>query len=241
MSVEVFGFCNANCRHRVLTLDQTANLIQEMAANGFQVPEGFIPKTAVNSIIEQNSGKAISLFVGTQAEYDAWTGDKNSVFAIISDDPTLKNLLNKLDEQETSIDAVNKRVDDVNTKFSSDTSVSFGDYIVSKKKLLWSGNKLTYTENIVLENLDLKLNDIIEIEWSHGNNDTGRRITRHRISVESQYFAVLSSCRNARINSTLVHWNTDGLIFKKTETYNIKTGATTDTMTNIYNVWKIIE
>ena len=38
MSVEVFGFCNANCRHRVLTLDQTANLIQEMAANGFQVP-----------------------------------------------------------------------------------------------------------------------------------------------------------------------------------------------------------
>lgn len=94
--VIVYGYCDAKCKHRVLTIDQTVNLIQEMAANGFQVPEGFIPTTAINSIIEQNKGKALRLWVGTQAEYDAWTGDKDNLYAIISDDPTLQKLLDKI-------------------------------------------------------------------------------------------------------------------------------------------------
>lgn len=106
--VEVWGYCDANCKHRVLTLDQTVALIQEMAANGFQVPEGFIPKTAVNEIVEQNKGKSLKLFVGTQAEYDAWNGDKENTHPIISDDPTIKNILDKLG---TTTNIINKMID----------------------------------------------------------------------------------------------------------------------------------
>lgn len=131
-SIEVFGFCGANCKHRVLTIDQTAELIQEMAANGFQVPDEYIPKTAVNSIIEQNTGRELKIFIGTQEEYNNWTGDKNNVFAIISDDPTLANLNEILKQQGQSIVSIN-------SKFSSKSITGFGDYIIPKRKVLFRG------------------------------------------------------------------------------------------------------
>lgn len=127
--VQVYGFCDAKCKHQVLTIDQTVNLIQEMAANGFQVPNDFIPVTAVNSIVEQNTGKSIRLWFGTQAQWDNWTGDKVDVFAVISDDQTLQSILDRLSALEN---------------------------IVNKKKLLWSGNLVV---NINSGNQSLTLTD----------------------------------------------------------------------------------
>lgn len=109
----VYGFCEANCKHRVLTLDQTVELIQEMASSGFQVPEGYIPKTAVNAIIDQNTGKELAVFVGTQEEYNLWNGDKENVFAIITDDTTLKQLRERLSSVEANASVITKTIENI--------------------------------------------------------------------------------------------------------------------------------
>lgn len=111
--VDVYGYCDANCKHKVLTVAQCVDLIQQMAANGFQVPSDYLPKTAVNSIVEQNTGKEIGLFVGTQAEYDEWAGDKSNLFAIITDDKTLQDLLDKLGSLEASSILLDTRVNNI--------------------------------------------------------------------------------------------------------------------------------
>lgn len=107
----VYGLCEANCKHRVLTVDQVTDLIQQMAANDWQVPEDYIPQTSVNGIVEQNSKDEIKLWVGTQAEYNALSTDvKNSTFAIITDDPTLRIIEDKLSQYGQSIESLNKTI-----------------------------------------------------------------------------------------------------------------------------------
>lgn len=135
--VKVYGLCDANCRHQVLTVDQTVDLIQEMAANNWQVPQDFIPQTSVNGIIEQNSGNEVSLWVGTQAQYDILPAEKKGrLFAIISDDPTLKIIENKLSQHGSSIENINSTI----TKIAGEMSVDFGECVISRKKLIWNGS-----------------------------------------------------------------------------------------------------
>lgn len=151
MSVEVWGYCDAKCKHRVLTVDQTAELIQEMAANGFQVPEGFIPTTAVNSIVEQNTGNEIKLFVGTQAEYDAWTGDKDNTFAIISDDPTLKEILNRLDKLESAVKDIDEKIETIDERL---VKLGFREGSITVSPLVTATlNKITRQGNYVIGKL----------------------------------------------------------------------------------------
>ncbi len=94
----VYGFCDANCKHRVLTKDQTESLIQEMAANGFEVPENFKPTTAVNGVVEQNTGKTLKFWVGTTYEWNTWTGDKTDVYPIKTDDNTENHIIKTFNE-----------------------------------------------------------------------------------------------------------------------------------------------
>lgn len=104
--VEIYGMCSANCKHRVMNVGQVISLIQEMAANGWQVPTGYIPTTAVNSVVEQNTGKLMKLFVGTQKEWKDWTGNKLDVLFIPTDDTTLTEITNLLTAIEDEIKAL---------------------------------------------------------------------------------------------------------------------------------------
>lgn len=106
-SVRIYGLCEANCRHRVLSMGQVISLIQEMALNGWQVPEDYIPQTAVNEIVNQNTGEALKIFIGTQNAWTNWESDKTNVLFIPTDDITLRNLnetLQKLNEAITSLE-----------------------------------------------------------------------------------------------------------------------------------------
>lgn len=93
--VAVYGYCDAKCKHRVMNVGQVISLIQEMAANGWEVPASYAPITAVNAIIEQNKGVSVGLFIGTQSEWDDWTGDKTVTYPLITDSVT-NDLLNEL-------------------------------------------------------------------------------------------------------------------------------------------------
>lgn len=111
--ISVYAFCDANCKHRVLTATQTIALIEEVIANGGKVPEELVLSTPIREIIDQNTGKGLKFFVGTQAQWDAWTGDKTNVFAIITDDPIQQDIFNKLDELSAGLNYANTRVDKV--------------------------------------------------------------------------------------------------------------------------------
>ena len=107
----VYGFCDDHCKYPVYTKEEVIGLLEYVIANNALpsdlIVDGVINNdtklAAVNAIVEQNSGKAINLWVGTQAEYDAYTGDKRNLFAIISDDPTKKEIEATLSRHETSL------------------------------------------------------------------------------------------------------------------------------------------
>lgn len=150
-SVKIYGMCGANCKHQVLSIGQVISLIQEMAKNEFQVPTGFIPSTAVNLVVEQNKGKAISLFVGTQAEWNAWKGNKQNVIRILLDDPLTKEtqeMLSKFPELSAYIDRIRTgvgkvkkaenadKVNNLDIKLDEANALKFDENIISYKKRL---------------------------------------------------------------------------------------------------------
>ena len=117
----VYGVCECNEKKQVLSIDQVTDLIQQMAANGWQVPADYIPKTSVNGIIEQHEGRELKLWIGTQAKWDEWAGDKNNVYAIITDDPTLATINKILNEHGQSIENINSILNNHNTQLNSHT------------------------------------------------------------------------------------------------------------------------
>lgn len=179
----VYGICGCKEKVQVLSVDQVADLIQQMASNNWQVPADYIPKTSVNGIIDQNTKKEVKLWIGTQAQYDE-LADTSNLFAIISDDPTLANLEEILKQHGQSIENINARIDKIvdgttrigdTTKvqgvdLSDDTSANFGDYIVSKKKVLYSNANgftvSTVNKGTITLSEKIKVGDILEIKCS---------------------------------------------------------------------------
>lgn len=93
----VYGVCACKEKRQVLSVDQAVDLIQQMAENNWQVPDGYLPKTTVNGIVEQNTKSELELWVGIQADWDALTtAEQANKFAIITDDATLQEIETRL-------------------------------------------------------------------------------------------------------------------------------------------------
>lgn len=123
-SVKIYGLCESNCKHRVLNVGQVISLIQEMAANGWQVPSNYIPSTAVNEIVDQNTGNPFKLFLGTVSEYNSWTGDKANTLFIPFDDTTVALL-------EEAITSVSDKVEAIlsgETRVPKATNSTYAEY-----------------------------------------------------------------------------------------------------------------
>lgn len=127
----VYGTCDCKERRQVLSVEQTTDLIQQMASNEWQVPADYIPKTSVNGIIEQHNGDEVKLWIGTQAEYDALTEEEKAYYLpIISDDPTYQEIMNKIKSLNESVENVNARLDKLG--FKEDDIVDLDNNIVGK-------------------------------------------------------------------------------------------------------------
>ena len=110
----VYGICECKEKRQVLSVEQATDLIQQMAANNWQVPTDYIPKTSVNGIVEQHYGDELKVWVGTQAEYDALTDEeKTNCFAIISDDPAYNEIQTLLSEYGQNIKSINSNVTNI--------------------------------------------------------------------------------------------------------------------------------
>lgn len=222
----VFGVCSCKEKVQVLSVDQAIDLIQQMAANNWQVPEDYLPKTSVNGIVEQNTKDEVKLWVGTQAQYDALTGDEqNKIFAIISDDPTLSTIEDTLKQYGQSIENINSNINKFidgklkpahsvnsdkiqNVDLSANNAATFGNYVISKKKLLFDGNFSWGTEigNVALQNFYESNEDltgrIFEIHFSfsvEGGSTYGTYIVRYK-PEEGKRFSIALKNDNAALN-----------------------------------------
>lgn len=92
---KVFVLCENNCKYESMTKEQIYTAIIQALENGTvtDVDAGFVQTIkTINNI-------PLKFFVGTQRAYDALSdAEKENLFAIISDDDSKANLINKLEE-----------------------------------------------------------------------------------------------------------------------------------------------
>lgn len=84
-----FVLCANNCKFESMTKEQIFAAIEQAISTGEiqNVDTGFVTK-----IKEQNSGAALSFWVGTQAQYNAISEKANNCFYIITDDTTAEDI-----------------------------------------------------------------------------------------------------------------------------------------------------
>jgi hypothetical protein len=92
-----YVLCTNNCKFEGMTKEQILTAITQAVETGEikDVDTGFI-----TSIKEQNSGAALSFWVGTQAQYNALTEIAQDCFYIITDDTSISDI-NEILEQHT--------------------------------------------------------------------------------------------------------------------------------------------
>lgn len=125
--VKIYGICDANCRHRILSIGQVISLIQEMAANGWQVPTGYIPKTAVNTIVEQSTGKELKLFINTQKVWNEYSGDKTDMLFLPTDDTTIEDFNKTLANVDADLEELTAFVNGLKDGSISAKSLKLGN------------------------------------------------------------------------------------------------------------------
>lgn len=68
---EVFGYCDANCKHPVYTKEQTLSILQQMIEGGSLAGINPDDSPVVALLREENKGENVGFWVGTEAEFNA--------------------------------------------------------------------------------------------------------------------------------------------------------------------------
>lgn len=93
MSAKYYVLCDNNCKYEGMTKEQILTAIMQAVSTGTitDVDAGFV--TTLKTI----DGKALRFFWGTRAEYDKLpAAQKEGLFALITDDTTAQDLLEKI-------------------------------------------------------------------------------------------------------------------------------------------------
>lgn len=103
-----YVFCDDNCRFEGMNKEQILTAISEAVTSGEikDIDSGF-----VTTLKEQNSGKGLQMWVGTQAEYNALQEIVDNCFYIISDDTTEEDIQYTLDEMKREVERVTETSD----------------------------------------------------------------------------------------------------------------------------------
>lgn len=197
----VYGFCQNNCKYEVFTKEDVIGLLQYVLENN-ALPSDLIidgeinsatSLSAVNSIVDQNTGDPLKLWVGTQAQWDSYQY-KDNTFAIISDDKTLESIMSKLGALESASSSLDNRITQLlngeivlsnvtnattvnGIEFTQDESgvLKAGEEIICKQKLLWSGSVNVSSTSLVqvFSSAETLINKKLKIlfSWYYDNRD----------------------------------------------------------------------
>jgi hypothetical protein len=121
--VEVFGMCRARCLYPVYSKEQTMSLLQQLMESGSFAGCDPSLSPVVKLVQEQHGGKQLSLWLGTEAEYNALRPqpaasivmmrvDAKGQLYLCTDDSTFQSWYNKIMQdaaasiEETAAEAV---------------------------------------------------------------------------------------------------------------------------------------
>lgn len=101
--IKYYVFRADNCRFEGMTKEQILAAITQAVETGkiLNVDTGFVTK-----IKEQNSGSAVTLWVGTQAQYNALGTKEPNCLYIVTDDDTISTIQNELLNAKDRISAL---------------------------------------------------------------------------------------------------------------------------------------
>lgn len=180
-----YCYCDDHCKYATFTAEQIVGLLEYVIENNALpsdlIVDGTIDSSAqisaVNSIIEQNHNKSLKIWVGTQAEYDAYTGDKTNLFAIVSDDNTKEEILTALNQNTNNIDKILDGTLPVSVKKSDGTMkqitedanniMKYDGTTIPRLKTIWSGDTTCAkdTETDIQLDESISMMDTLVIEW----------------------------------------------------------------------------
>ena len=116
-----YVLCDDNCKFPAMSKEQILTAIEQAITTGEikDVDTGFVTK-----IKETNANKALSFWIGPQAEYNALTERAENCFYIITDEPDINETLNDFNDKLSALDdSLNKSVKEL----SDDIEVLNGD------------------------------------------------------------------------------------------------------------------
>lgn len=143
-----------------------------------------------------------------------------------------------------------------NADFNKTTQTKFGDNIVCKKKLLWtggsSGQRITSSQEIadLTLNENVAVGDVLEIELKYGGTGgSASQFNKFRIPDTQFLLHAAASCYtqgtgDAFINSVDINLEASNTLrVYATETATIRSGSVSFSRgdTVVFNIWKIIE
>lgn len=176
---------NKDCKHESMTKEQIYTAIEQAVKTGeiTNYDTGFITK-----IKEQNTGKCLTFWIGTSAEYNALTSKSEDMLYILTDECTLADVIIKINELDSNLTTFMENTNSVQDELAAGVSNVEGnlDNIenaiaalenqVEKHTLIYDsteGVQITHVsqaykdlfEYSVINFSELK-NKIIEIEWA---------------------------------------------------------------------------
>ncbi len=183
-----------DCKHISLTKEQIYAAITEAIETGTitDVDTGFVTK-----IKEMNADKLLSFWIGTSAQYNTLTARDTNTLYILTDESTLGDAVEKVDELEIILNTFMTNTTDIQDEQATDISNLEGNLEnaegaitalrdeVEKRSVIYesatgimlnaTSNQLIYYDSTMTTN---PLRDkIIEIEWKEMAVDAGSQLT----------------------------------------------------------------
>lgn len=125
-----YVMCGSNCKYPAYTAEEVLALLQQAIDN--KSLEGIVSDTGfITKLKEKNSNKAIQLWIGTQAQYNALETKPQDTLCIFTDDSTyadletvVENALKAAEEAKTAAQAASGAVSALEQSIKNGTTVA---------------------------------------------------------------------------------------------------------------------
>lgn len=139
---KVFVFCDDDCKGEGMTKEQILTAIEQAINTGqiSNVDAGFITK-----IKEQNKGGALSVWIGSEAEYNALPNIQEGCLYLITDDTTYSNLINIAMEAMQKAETAEYLANEAAAAYNSfNKTLVSGEYVTAGQSLSNMGEMSNY-------------------------------------------------------------------------------------------------